>query len=475
MDVLTPNRSNIGQTYIFDELSWEIRLVLKKDGTILYKNKAATDLFSVSSNFFFTLHTAEWMRVMSFFREMQEVDQPREITFIHDIDRINHSVFYRGIYRNERFYLTGIARSAHSKEVMEDFTNRLPFGFIKVNAELKIIEKNRTFLDLALPKLELGTFTELSLGRLQLESEAGVSMHKAVTEAFQSQLVSEQMEEDREGGRLFRSLAVYMPAKQEVVGLLIDESTHIRYEQLLQYKQQMESVSHLAAGVAHELRNPLSVIRGFLQLSELTNSFHKYAKTIFSEVDRMNKILENFLSISRKKFDVKALSPMEVIDTVEDIIRSECLLNNVYFEASIAKTERVINMNETMIKQVLLNLLRNSMEAYKPEQRKVFSLITHEWPNDYEIQVKDNGPGIPGAIMKKIGEPFNTSKEKGTGIGISLSKKLLKTITVLFTWRAIKIREQPPLSHCLLCDSGPTIGIWVGRSRFKGSPFTNRQ
>ncbi|QQK79709.1 GHKL domain-containing protein [Salicibibacter cibi] len=426
MNVFTLNRSNLGQSYIFDEVSRELRLVLKKDGTILYKNHAATNLLSSISNFFSALHTAEWMRVMSFFREMQEGNHPREITFIHDINGDNHSVFYRGMHRNERFYLTGTEQPFDSKERMENFTDRLPFGFIRVNTELKIIEKNRTFLEIALPKLEQGPFVELAFERLRLESEAGACMHKAVTEAFQSQMVSEQMEEDREGGRLFKSLAVYVPASQEVIGLLIDESTNIKYEQLLQYKQQMESVSHLAAGVAHELRNPLSVIRGFLQLSELTNSFQKYAKTIFSEVDRMNKILENFLSISRKKFDVQALSPMEVIDTVEDIIRSECLLNNVYFEASIAKSEQVIKMNETMIKQVLLNLLRNSMEAYKPEQRKVFSLITRELPNDYEITVKDNGPGISEEIMEKIGEPFNTSKEKGTGIGISLSKKIIE-------------------------------------------------
>ncbi|AXF54713.1 two-component system sensor histidine kinase NtrB [Salicibibacter kimchii] len=426
MDVFSPNQSIVGQMDIFDDVSQEIRFVLKKDGTILYKNEVATGLLSTISNFFSTLHKAEWMRGMSFFKEMEEMGQRCERTFIHVIDGVDHSVFYRGIYRNERFYLTGTERPFHSKEVMGDFTNRLPLGFIKVNAELKIIEKNRTFLEFALPKLEQGTIAELGFERLRLESEAGACIYKAVKEAFRSQSISEQLEEDREAGRLFRSLAVYVPASEEVIGLLFDESTDIKYEQLLQYKQQMESVSHLAAGVAHELRNPLSVIRGFLQLSELTNSFEKYAKTIFGEVDRMNKILENFLSISRKKFDVHALSPMEVIDTVEDIIRSECLLNNVHFEASIAKTERLLKMNETMIKQVILNLLRNSMEAYTQEQHKVFSLITCEHPEDYEITVKDNGPGIPEEILDKIGEPFNTSKDKGTGIGISLSKKIIE-------------------------------------------------
>ncbi|QDI89798.1 GHKL domain-containing protein [Salicibibacter halophilus] len=423
MDVFTPNQSNVGESCLFDEVSREIRFVLKIDGTILYKNKVADTLLSDFSNFFQSLHEGEWMRFMSFFREMQDTGNIRETTFTHATGGVAHSVFYRGIYRNECFYLTGIEQSLQTKEILENFADRLPYGWIKLNDKLKIIEKNRTFMDLVLPKVE---FTELEFERLRLESGAGACMYKAVKEALQSKKVSEQREEDREAGRLFRSLAVYIPGKQEVIGLVFDESTDIKYEQLLQYKQQMESVSHLAAGVAHELRNPLSVIRGFLQLSELTNSFEKYAKTIFGEVDRMNKILENFLSISRKKFDVHALSPMEVIDTVEDIIRSECMLNNVHFEARIAETARLIQMNETMIKQVLLNLLRNSMEAYTPEQQRVFSLISRERSNDYEITVKDNGPGIPEEIMDKIGEPFNTSKEKGTGIGISLSKKIIE-------------------------------------------------
>ncbi|GAJ99127.1 PAS domain-containing sensor histidine kinase [Geomicrobium sp. JCM 19055] len=141
----------------------------------------------------------------------------------------------------------------------------------------------------------------------------------------------------------------------------------------------------------------------------------------------MNVIIENFLSMSRRKFERKLQAPMGVMRSVEDIIRSECLLKDVVFEAKFEETDRKILMNETMIKQVILNLLRNSIEAYSEEAlNKRFNIHSDIVSNHYRIKAADNGSGIPAEILNKLGEPFTTTKDKGTGIGISLSKKLIE-------------------------------------------------
>ncbi|UTR14399.1 ATP-binding protein [Salipaludibacillus sp. LMS25] len=212
-----------------------------------------------------------------------------------------------------------------------------------------------------------------------------------------------------------------------------DESFQERYEELLSYQQQMQAVSQIAAGVAHELRNPLSVIKGFIQLSKLSNNLDKYYDTIYSEMDRMNKIIEDFLSISRKKMDKRYLQPGELVESMLMIFHSECTLHDVEFVHDIQETEAYLYVNDQMIKQVLINIMRNAIEAYEGQETNrmfyVSALIKHDY---YVISLKDCGPGIPPHLLEKIDEPFFTTKNSGTGIGIPLGRQIIEEHNGLF-------------------------------------------
>nr|WP_239549202.1 HAMP domain-containing sensor histidine kinase [Scopulibacillus daqui] len=189
----------------------------------------------------------------------------------------------------------------------------------------------------------------------------------------------------------------------------------------------MESVSHLAAGFAHELRNPLSVIRGFIQLSGLTNNIEKYYKTILSEIDRMNEIIEDFLSLSRNNSRKQVQEPNELFHSLIPLIRSECILRNITFDYQFEKTNRRIYFDKSMIKQIILNLLRNAVEAFEEKQNdKRFEIRTKALKDVYQVTVSDNGPGMEKSVLEKLGKPFFTTKENGTGIGLPLCKKIIK-------------------------------------------------
>ncbi|MDQ0205565.1 two-component system sensor histidine kinase NtrB [Alkalicoccobacillus murimartini] len=208
-----------------------------------------------------------------------------------------------------------------------------------------------------------------------------------------------------------------------------DLSFQKKFEHLLTFHHQMEAVSHIAAGVAHELRNPLSVIKGFLQLAKLTDDFHKYYDTILSELNRMNLIIEDFLSVSRRKLTRSWQSPNVIIESLVQILKSECILHDVDLKLDLAATEHNVNVhvNESMIKQVILNLLRNSIEAYGTSNTtRMFSVETSIDEYYFVIVIKDNGKGMPDEILKQLGKPFFTTKEKGNGIGIPLCKKIIE-------------------------------------------------
>ncbi len=225
---------------------------------------------------------------------------------------------------------------------------------------------------------------------------------------------------------LLKCKVVHMNRNDVVFVFLYDYSLQKQYEQLQAFHEQMKAVSHVSASVAHELRNPLSVIIGFLQLAKLTDKFSLYYDTILSELNRMNSIIENFLSVSRKKTERETQSPEEIMKSLVEIINPECLLHNVTFTYQFSKTEKKVNVNVANIKQVMLNLLRNSIEAYSDSVEKRFHIESWSTSNEYVIQVEDNGVGIPSDVIEQLGEPFFTTKKQGTGVGIPLCKKIIE-------------------------------------------------
>lgn len=218
-----------------------------------------------------------------------------------------------------------------------------------------------------------------------------------------------------------------------------DRTFEKQYDELLLNKMQLESVSHLAAGVAHELRNPLSVIQGFIQLSNVTGNFKKYYRTILSEIKRMNHIIEDFLSIARKKVDKRHMTPHELLNSITALIHSECLLHNINFDYKLRSTEGYLYVNESMIKQVMLNLLRNSIEACSEIPKKcVFRLHAGDVNGNFIIVIEDNGPGMSEQVMAELGNPFYTTKDNGTGIGIPMCKKIIKEHDGIFEINSVQ-------------------------------------
>jgi len=295
--------------------------------------------------------------------------------------------------------------------------------FLEVDVHLHILRWNQAFLELTnIKENELRMFTIKELG---MEEKCFFVSSELIEKTFQ--LKSKQEIDFEEEERVYRIKAVPSSLTEVVYLIFEDRSLQKQFENLLTFHHQMEAVSHIAAGVAHELRNPLSVIKGFLQLAKLTNDHKKYYDTIMSELNRMNGILEDFLSVSRRKMDRRWQSPVTIMNSLIEIIKAECLLHDVEFKLELSETDKQVFVNESMVKQVMLNLLRNSVEAYgQSNNNRKLTIETKIHQDDYIIEVKDNGKGMPESILSQLGKPFFTTKSRGTGIGIPLCKKIIE-------------------------------------------------
>ena len=191
--------------------------------------------------------------------------------------------------------------------------------------------------------------------------------------------------------------------------------------------EKLAVIGQLAASVAHEIRNPLTSINGFLTLLRpgLNTREHAYLDIIFEELERINLVTNEFLTLSKPQDRRK-----EILSIVDDILKPVAItmsplanLNNVTILWE-NETKSQIRGVKNQLKQLFINLIKNSIEAMSRGGEIRIELT--ETADRIVVAIADNGSGIPPERMKHIGEPFYSLKEKGTGLGITICQKIVR-------------------------------------------------
>lgn len=207
-----------------------------------------------------------------------------------------------------------------------------------------------------------------------------------------------------------------------------DRTETKKTQKLLLQAEKLNIVGQLAAGIAHEVRNPLTAIKGFLQLleSELKER-QSYFEIIQSEIDRIDLILTELLALAKPKdINFESIELHSLVEEVKTLIDTQAIVNNIEIEFNSSfRNTPFINGDRNQLKQVLINFLKNAIEAIKNEGSIKIELKS-DGLEKIQILIKDSGPGIPQHVLKRIGEPFFTTKENGTGLGIMLSKQIIE-------------------------------------------------
>ncbi|WP_411348913.1 ATP-binding protein [Paenibacillus sp. WLX2291] len=210
-----------------------------------------------------------------------------------------------------------------------------------------------------------------------------------------------------------------------IVGQDVTEVERLRNE--LSHVEQLSLVGKMAASITHEIRNPMAVVRGFLQLmhEKSPSSLDHYYMIVLDELDRANSIINDFLSLAQNRIvEKEPFSLHAIIEELLPLLWADANLRGQTITFIPGQDIPLLELNSKEIKQLVLNLARNGMEAM--EDKGELTIETEVTDAEVIMHIRDTGPGIAPDKMDKLFEPFYTTKTKGTGLGLSLCLSIVE-------------------------------------------------
>jgi len=180
-------------------------------------------------------------------------------------------------------------------------------------------------------------------------------------------------------------------------------------------------VGQMAASITHEIRNPMAVVRGFVQLMKERSPEHQhdYYRIVMEELDRANSIISDFLSLAQNRvLMMEMYSLHDIINDLLPLLHADANMRGQTIEVDLCQSMPKMMLNPREIKQMLLNIARNGMEAM--DDKGLLRISTSVESNKVIIRIADTGMGIQPDKMKHLFEPFYTTKTQGTGLGLPL-------------------------------------------------------
>ncbi|BFH11958.1 ATP-binding protein [Paenibacillus melissococcoides] len=196
----------------------------------------------------------------------------------------------------------------------------------------------------------------------------------------------------------------------------------------LQQSEKMEILSELAASVAHEVRNPLQVTRGFLQLlgGKMGTKEQKYLNLALTELDRASEIITDFLTFAKPELDeIHILDVADELKHIEGILMPMATMHGGAIELDANPNLR-IQGNSSKFKQAFINMIKNSIEAFT--EKGLILVKAFEREGQVIIRIEDNGIGMDEEELKRLGEPYFSNKTKGTGLGLMVTFRIIEVM-----------------------------------------------
>ena len=209
---------------------------------------------------------------------------------------------------------------------------------------------------------------------------------------------------------------------KEALVIIQNQTELYRARRECQRLERLNLVGAMAAGIGHEVRNPLTTVRGYLQFLSGKEKFRDCAEMfnlMIGELDRTNAIISEFLALSKNK--AVKLEPRNlntIIRAIYPLLAVDALEANKSINLELQEDIPLLDLDEGEIRQLIINFVRNSLEATADKGQ--VRIKTRGRGQDVLLIVQDNGTGIPASVIEQIGTPFVSTKDHGTGLGLSV-------------------------------------------------------
>ncbi|WML38885.1 ATP-binding protein [Neobacillus sp. OS1-2] len=206
-----------------------------------------------------------------------------------------------------------------------------------------------------------------------------------------------------------------------------DVTDKVVMQEQLRKSDTLNVIGELAAGIAHEIRNPMTALKGFIQLleSSITKEHSLYYQVITTELQRIDSIINEFLILAKPqavRFQEKDIN--KIMKETVDLLSAQAVLYNVQFVTNYDESLPLVFCEPNQLKKVFINLIKNAIEVM-PNGGNI-TITTKKMRNQQiQIIIKDEGCGISKEKIKKLGEPFYTTKDRGTGLGLMVSYRII--------------------------------------------------
>lgn len=311
-----------------------------------------------------------------------------------------------------------------SQNILEDLSTRhrvlveeLPLGLVVWNSEGGMIEKNLSFTRDFSDLCNWNDFFRQNI-KGPLFDQTSQFFHQ-----FEKALTSKEL--------VFRNALIQSGQDSYVLTLIEDVTEQRRLENDIKQKEKMAAIGTLAAGIAHEIRNPLAGMSGSIELlsaNQTTEEDKKLYKIILREIDRLNRLITEFLEFSKPSTRPQdQVDVAMVIDGVLQFVETSQDRNpKLKIDKSYSQVP-LIRGSSDQLRQAFLNIIINAVQAMQktesPHLQVQISQVTGR--QAVEVAIIDNGCGMNETTRKKMFEPFHTTKTKGTGLGLAITHKIL--------------------------------------------------
>lgn len=376
-------------------------------------------------------------------------------------DRVTYSDLYRdrfGLWitafspiKNEQGELVAVLSIDANASIIESFQKKialyLMIVFVFISAIVYFILKRGLNVVLEPVNELIKGINEVSHGnfdfKLQVKDESDLSLLSEKFNHMTKQLgiifdrLSTTSEQFGNENRQQNQLHKFEEALDEMENII--QKSKLQKE--LQRAEKMNAIGQLAASVAHEIRNPMTVVKGFLQIflskDELSKEEHMYIKLMLEELNRAENIINDYLSLAKPDIEhIEKVDARELGNKVMDLMNSYAMMSKSIDMKMVASESVFLKGNASELKQVLINILKNGIEAMKDGGTLNLRIYKEESFGVFEIE--DTGIGMTQEELDRLGTAFYSLKEKGTGMGLMVCYQIIERMRGMIEVRSEK-------------------------------------